>query len=179
MWLMLIIFIVSLILCILANINYYRSLAIKGEDNVWLLKFNDFIVLSMFASSSIFLENVFNLSEQKFSIRHLLCFAIGFALSYAVKGLTRDACQKKWENKNTKTVIVRQMPDSMKRIFKYLELATALAFCCFFLWGAFYLWRKGENNGAIISAIIGVSSLLFFIVKLKQLIHDKGRSPRP
>ena len=101
MWLMLIIFIVSLILCILANINYYRSLAVKGEDNAWLLKFNNFIVLSMFASSSIFLENVFNLSEQKFSIQHLLCFAIGFALSYAVKGLTRDACQKKWENKNS------------------------------------------------------------------------------
>ena len=68
------------------------------------------------------------------------------------------------------------MPDNMKRIFKYLELATALVFSCFFFWAAFYLWRKGENNGAIISAIIGVSSLLFFIVKLKQHIHDNRRA---
>lgn len=111
MWLMLSIFIVSLLFCILANIYYYRSLATKGEDNVWLLKDIDFIVISMFLSSSIFLKDVFLSSEQIFSIQHLLCFIIGYALSISINCIIRNASKKKWGDKKSKTVVIRHRPD--------------------------------------------------------------------
>lgn len=172
MWLMFCFFIVSLLFCILTNVSYYSSLAKKGEDNVWILKSRFLIVMSMFLSSSIFFKDVFKLSEQDFNIQHLLCYVIGYALSFSIDFVIRDACHKKWKRINSKNIEIKQLPVGMTRTIKYLELAISLLFSFFSFFGACYLFGKTKMVMPIIAIIAGLVSVVFFVIKLINLIRD-------